>query len=425
MLLRFAVSNCRSIYEQQELSLVASKLKGPTDHLFDVPNLPDIKALPVAMIYGANASGKTSLVKAFSFMRSAILFSHSRRPPKGGVPRRPFALAPDATERPTAVEADFLANGIRYQYGFEANDKTFLQEWLYSYPDGKRRKLFERAGDKVEFGPSFRGHKKIFVDLMRENSLFLSTATQNSHPELSSIYRYFGRMNYVGPSLPSITSINNAFKIEEPDQRSINFLNQLGTGITGFRKSESEIPDFVRLITKEFAGIAKKHLPDQSGLSDEGDEQIEEKSVTIELSHKCTDGSVKYFNLDQESSGTRRLIVMMNRIFNSLDNGTPILIDELDASLHTHAALEIVKLFSNKNTNPHNSQLIATTHDTNLLGAPFLRRDQIWFVEKNEIGASIVFPLSDIRSRQEDDFERGYLEGRYGATPPTLSSNNS
>lgn len=414
MLLRFSAKNYLSIAGTDEISLVASSLKGPECSLVPIPGT-DLSALPSAIIYGANASGKTNFLKAFSFLRSAILQSHTHGNPEGGVPRIPFKLDPLAAAETTSLEAEFIIDGVRVQYGFECDDDSFTAEWMYSYPEGKRRKLFERSGNKVEFGSHFKGPKKILVDLMRANSLFISTATQNDHEELSKIVAFFRRTRFSMNVAVAKELINNTFKKDQVDPRTIEFLKSIGTGITGFRQKDIEVPESVRLMTKEFVSLARKHMGENAIVEEDQSDRL--RDVSIEFSHAGVSGEPCYFGLERESSGTRRLVLMMNTIFKALDQGNLVVIDELDASLHTFAAAQILELFENPKINRNGAQLIATTHDTNLLSLSRLRRDQIWFCEKDEAGASHLFPLSDIKSRPTDNFEQGYLEGRYGAIP--------
>lgn len=414
MLLRFAAQNYLSVADIQEVSLVASSLKGPECSLTPIPGT-DLSALPSAIIYGANASGKTNILKAFSFLRKAILQSHARGNPAGGVPRMPFKLDPDREGAVSSLEAEFIIEGVRMQYGFECNNDVFTAEWLYSYPEGKRRRMFERSKNKVEFGSHFKGPKKILVELMRPNSLFISTATQNDHEELSKIVAYFRRIRFNMNVAVAKELINNTFKKDQVDQRTVEFLKSMGTGITGFRQTDIEVPESVRELSKEFISIARKHMGENVILEDDQPDLL--RDVTLEFEHVGVGGHSCYFGLERESSGTRRLVLMMNTVFKALDEGNLVIIDELDASLHTFAAAQILELFANPLINRHGAQLIATTHDTNLLSLSRLRRDQIWFCEKDETGASHIFPLSDIKSRPTDNFEQGYLEGRYGAIP--------
>lgn len=414
MLLRASAKNYLSIADTEEISLVASNLKGPECRFIPIPGT-DLSALPSAIIYGANASGKTNMLKAIGFLRNAILRSHTRGNPEGGVPRIPFKLDPSRTEEPTAIEAEFVIDNVRFQFGFECDDDEFTAEWLYSYPEGKKRRLYERSGNHVEFGSHFKGPKKILVDLMRPNSLFISTATQNDHEELSRIAKYFRNFSFSMNVAVAKELINNTFKKDQVDPRTIKFLESIGTGITGFRQTDIEVPETIKTMTKEIMLIARKHMGDTAVADD--DHADRSHDVSIEFCHAGASGDGYYFGLERESSGTRRLALIMNKVFRALDEGTLVLIDELDASLHTFASAQVLELFNNPLINKNGAQLIATTHDTNLLTLSKLRRDQIWFCEKDKAGGSHIHPLSDIKSRPSDNFEQGYLEGRYGAIP--------
>lgn len=414
MLIRFSLRNCLSFKEEQEISLLLENVAGPEVHVSSIPQHTDAETLPVALIYGANASGKSNLLKAFRFFRSAALRSHTRADPEGGVPRVGFKLTESPEKLPTELEADFVAAGVRYTYGFKCDDNEFLEEWLYSFPQGKRRKLFERTGEHVEFGQSMTGQKKQLVSFMRSNSLFLSTATQNDHPELTNVVKWMRSCLYSDHFQVSEQTIQNAFKRGSLDQRVIRFMAIIGAGVTGYRETSVETPQEIRDLAQEFVDLARKRLgienvQDASGIGPE--------NVSFELSHTGDDGKEYFLDLARESSGTRRLLMMMREVFSALDSGSLLMIDELDASLHTKACEEVVKLFQNKETNPKGAQLIATIHDTNLLSSRSLRRDQIWFCEKARNGASCLYSLVEMKSRSNDNFEKGYLQGRYGAVP--------
>lgn len=412
MLLRFETGNFLSFAGVQELSLVASKLKGREDGLLPIPGAPEFQAVPATLIYGANASGKTNFVRAFTFMRSAILHSHSQGSPDGGVPRKPFALDEEMRMTPSQCEAEFVVDGTRFIFGFTCDDNSFLTEWLYAFPEGKRRKLYERDGKTVNFGQSMAGAKKALVEFMRSNSLFISTATQNDHEELSKIVTFFRNCTYSSNLEVSAANISNTFKKGQIDARAINFLRDTGTGIVGLEQHEQEVPDEVKNFNTEFRSVLRKYLGDEAA----PDPNTNEKDVEIQLIHQ---GSKKEYALplQQESSGTRRLLILVSKILRALDKGTLIIVDELDASLHTIVAEQIIELFTNKEYNPKGAQLIATTHDTNLLACGHLRRDQIWFCEKDGIGSSHIFSLADFKLRPTDKFGKGYLEGRFGAIP--------
>ncbi|WP_036578777.1 AAA family ATPase [Brucella anthropi] len=412
MLLSFSVSNYLSIDEEQTLSLVATKLDGPHEPISGGPQTENV--LPCAIIYGPNASGKSNLVAALLMLRAQVLSSHSRVSTSQGIPHRPFRLNDENLKKPTTMEASFIINGVRFDYGLTFNDEIYLEEWLYTYPEGRRRRLFERVGQKVTFGSEFRGSKKVLVEFMRPNSLFLSTATQNDHEELSSIRNFFE--DFYASNQISVASqlINATFKEGQIDTRSISFLEKIGTGVVGYKQTEVDVPETWKAMAKDFLTIAKKHMGDDA---DELNYEEDDKDYSIELAHRAKNQKNVYFGTENESSGTRRLLLILNGIFKILDEGTVAIIDELDASLHTHAVEALIQLFVDPEINKKGAQLIATTHDTNLLNPNLLRRDEIWFVEKSHDGASRYYSLSEVKTRKGDDFEASYLRGRYGAIP--------
>ena len=193
MLMRFGVSNYRSIRDYQELSLVASALKDPGSDLIGSSGTSE-KLLPVAMIYGANASGKSTVLNAINFMRGAVLRSNTRSP-SSKIPRFPFALSNDFKQQPTRVDCDFLFEDVRYHFGFIARDDFFEEEWLFAFPEGNRRKWYHRKhGERISFGKHFKGKNQAIASLTRPNSLFLSSAAQNAHEQATTIFRFFESM---------------------------------------------------------------------------------------------------------------------------------------------------------------------------------------------------------------------------------------
>ena len=412
MLLQFRVANHLSIKETQALSLVASSLKDVENGLIASAAVPGGRLLPAAIIYGANASGKSNFMDAVSFMRLAVLSSHSRGGPGTPIPRKPYALDPACAEKPSIFEMDFLVGGVRYQYGFEVLDREFRTEWLYSFPSNRRQILFERGlGNEFKFGRALKGRNRVIADLTRPNSLFISAAAQNDHEQLTKLVEFFQRLFCLTTIfVPTDAGLED----EEMDDRVIHFLDKIGTGVVAFRTSEEQMSERVKSMAQDFSAVIRRYLKGVEGMLEQ---KLDEKRRRLELGHPGRDGETVFFNLAQESAGTRRLLPLLLRAFRALDTGAPLLIDELDASLHTHACEAVLALFSSEGTNPNGAQLVATTHDTNLLRSPLLRRDQVWFTEKDAEGATQLYPLSDIRTRTGDNLEKGYLQGRYGGIP--------
>ena len=413
MLLRFGAANHLSICGRQELSFAASSLKDPQEGLLACKAMPKGAFVPAAVVYGANASGKTNLVDALATMQEMILWSHTRGEPGKGVQRQAFKLDPKYPKTPSQFDIDFTINDVRYHYGFEATDEAFTAEWLYAFPRSYRRKLFERNGDEIDFGRWLRGANSNIARLTRPNSLFLSAAAQNDHEQLSSVYQFFQSMKFTGKiSVPGREASSRHMR-EGIDDRVIDFLESINTGVVGYRKKETQIPEEAQTIGRELRTVLEK-LSGSSVEIKQGDEDI---FVTIELAHRGQGGEQAYFDLNLESAGTRRLLIVLGQVYHALDEGLPIVVDELDASLHTQACEEILKLFCTRKTNKNGAQLIATTHDTNLMKSSVLRRDQLWFAEKSSEGATEIYPLTDIQTRKGDNLELGYLQGRYGALP--------
>ena len=190
MLIRFGVENHLSIRDRQELSLVASTLKDREDGLISSPVVPKHRFLPAALIYGANASGKSNVVKALEFMRTQVLYSHNRGEPGVGVARQPFGLDDEFAKGWSKFDIEFVQEGTHYQYGFACSDKAFDEEWLYSIDGGRTTVLFYREDQSIKAGRSLKGSRKLsnlIKQLTRENSLFLS-ADKSRHDTIRSCW---------------------------------------------------------------------------------------------------------------------------------------------------------------------------------------------------------------------------------------------
>lgn len=409
MLLKFRFSNFRSFRTEQELSLMANKLLGPGNGVFSPPGLGE-QVLPVAAIYGANASGKTAVIKAFEFLVDAVKFSHTQRQPDQPVPTEPFAG--DDPALPSEFSLDFLLGGIRYQYGFVANSQAILREWLYVYPKSKRQLWFERAeGVPISFGAKMPGENKIIEGLTRKNSLFLSAAAQNNHEALAPVYRWFSQsisfvVGNLGLTSRAAHNENTAqFCQEETDKATITrLLTQADLGIEGLRVEDTAWPDISRKIL-EAVRTEKASMP-----------ELPETRKIVRILHRVGNRTVP-FEAEQESSGTRAYLALLGPMVNLLKNGGILCVNELDTSLHPLMAIQIMRLFTNPASNPRSAQLIFNTHDTNLLSSGDLRRDQIWFTEKDSAGSSHLYPFTDFKPRRQENLENGYLQGRYGAIP--------
>lgn len=411
MLLRFRVSNHLSFRDLQEVSFVASSLKERKGYLIDCAAAPNNSVVPAAVVYGANASGKSNLVDAMQTMRAMVLDSHTRGDPGGGVARQPFRLDRASLQAATQFDIDFVTEGTRYHYGFKASDEAFVSEWLDVYPKAHRRLAFARDGSEFAFRRWLKGQNSSIAKLTRPNSLFLSAAAQNGHEQLSKVFAYFHSIRTIRDVAVTGTELIVRLREGEPDRRVIALLGRLGTGVVDFRRSEARNSEqFLRLLREITpSGVSTDAL--FGGLGEDA------MGTVVELVHRGRDNEPIPLGLDRESAGTRRLLAVMGGVYRALDEGTPVVMDELDASLHTHAGEALLGLFCSAASNPKGAQLLATTHDTNLMRSSCLRRDQLWFTQKDARGATEIYPLTDFKTRWGDNFELGYLQGRYGAVP--------
>jgi AAA15 family ATPase/GTPase len=397
------------------LSLTATKLKGRTEGLIESEYAPEKAVLPVAVVYGPNASGKTNLLRAFRFLQSAVLRSHSATSDEPKVPRSTFALCKDSESKPSEFEVVFETKGVLYQFGFACLNDRFSREWLYAYPRGRRQVWYERSDQEFVFGANFKGQNKVISNLVRQDSLFLSTAFQNAHEQASVVRNYLKNIQYHATDGVSSMEIARHFSNKELDQRILTFLQSAQIGIDEIKVQKSEVPAEAQELSGKLNKLINEFLSshiDQPLKFDNKDELVE-----LKLRHVGEGGMRRWFDLDDESSGTQRLLILLSKTLDVLDQGMPLIVDELDASVHTKICELIIGLFAHKHTNPLGAQLITTTHDTNLLSSTEIRRDEVWFMEKSESGSSELFSLNDIRVRDEDNFEKAYLEGRFGAIP--------
>jgi hypothetical protein len=396
MLLRFGVSNYRSLRDYQELLLTASlslKKESPT-YLFSVAELAQ-PILPAIGIYGANASGKSNLLRALAFMHEMILNSHIKGPAKGGLLRYPFRLAPEIQKQPSRFDSDVLIEGKRYHYGFVVDDERVLEEWLYAYPSPVKHHQvwFHRHSEETPqfyFGKALKGKNKTIESLTRSNSLFLSAAAQNNHEQLTKVHNHFA--NHYLFLLQTEPQVDKQLA-------SYLFQSHLRTRMMEFLKGAD-------------TGIVKAVLGNVAPLAEGA--TIQEQ---LQIFHRGVGGAEIFLKLEDESHGTMRLLTLLGPIFAALDQGKMVILDELDASMHSLLAIKLLNLFNSPQFNPKGAQLLFTTHDTNLLGHQVLRRDQIWFTEKDKEGATYLYPLTDIRTRHTDNLAEGYLQGRFGGVP--------
>jgi len=418
VLIRFRVSNFRSIKDEQELSMVASSLAGTPESLVHL-QAEGLDLVRIAAIYGANAAGKSNVLNALRFMSAAVVRSHRGWEPGAPVPREPFLLDAACRKAASTFEADFLLDQVRYRYGFSLGSERILEEWLYSYPNRRKRLWFRRdakAEEPFEFGKSLRGNNRTIASLTRENSLFLSAAAENNHEMLLPIRSWFASRIVFSTQANVLTT---ARLLTDRKPLVLDLLKLADLGIADIEPKELPTDQVARIekliaVLKDSTGASEEELLEGLGLPNLGG--------SVELTHSSSEVPAGIsLPLEMESEGTRTWLSLTGPLLAVLETGSVLCVDELDRSLHPRLALEVVRIFEDPVRNPKNAQLIFNTHDTallgNLLGGAGLRRDEVWFVEKDTAGGTHLYPLTDFKPRRDENLERGYLQGRYGAIP--------
>jgi hypothetical protein len=414
MLIEFRVENHRSLRNEQVLTMETGR--AGTDSAARPRDVAGYSLLPVAALYGANASGKTNVLAALAFMRDSVVASHRSWAPDEGVPRDPFAWGSIRTE-PSCFETTLLVDDVRYQYGFVASDQAFLEEWLYAWPLGKRQVWFERDGAAFRFGDNLKGENKLIEEVTRPNALFLSAAAQHRHEQLTPIYSWFRAIEGIrlpGRVFARAWQVHTEIVVSRLLDQDIDPIQR-----PLFEEDASVEPmlgSFRNLLKTADIGIVDLKL--ERGEANESHRRSTRRRFLLRHSSEFPDA---WLPLDEESHGTQTLFRMAVPMLQVLQTGGILLVDELEASLHPAVAQQIVQRFNDPLINSHNAQLIFTTHDTNLLGTtlgePVLRRDQVWLTEKDGQGVTVLYPLTDFKPRRAENLERGYLQGRYGAIP--------
>lgn len=429
MLLSFRVANYRSFRDEVTFSTLATRLdKGVGRAVTVAADGSTVDVLPVVAIMGANASGKSNLLRAMNYMREAVLLS-AQRAPFEAIRRDSFRLDRSYHDRPMLFEVEFSLEGSRYQYGFEIGKNEFTGEWLLTYPHKRAQTLFDRDNGEYQFGKRLGGQHRVITEITRPNVLFLSAAAQAGHPLLSKIYEYFLH-NLVLLDVPERGRVARPLidRLQQRHRRAVQLLALADLGITDARVEKDEPDPLNRVaLRRAFENSVPPGLPegDRDVLLDQliSDFTPEEEEI-VKLVHRASRGGVS-LPFDEESLGTKSWLAFVAYALDALESGATLLVDELDASLHPLLITEALRLFQESKLNHRGGQLIFTTHDTTMLGNTAstrpLSRGQCWFTEKAEDGSSTLVPLSDFRPRKNEDLERGYLQGRYGGTPRVVS----
>lgn len=423
MLLNFAVTNYRSIKERQVFSLMA--VEGIPHEESLIHSKEGIPILPVALLFGANASGKSNILRALGTMRQMVLNSVRLNPDDTLDEYEPFLLDEESRNNSTELEAEFITGGKEkiehhYRYGLAFSESLITEEWLYRYEGGNETELFSRDRDKVQVNETEFPEGKGKEDALNSNRLFLSLVAQLNGTQSKEIILWFTTVGFFTASQTEqympITSILLKRK-ENPIEDGLShyadiaqtFLSNIDIGIM-----ELSIEEVSVALPKDVPEELKKDLS-----------KDEHTILKVESTHNRYNkqgeiiGNEIFRTKRNESEGTQKITDLLGVIFITLWAGSLLVIDELDAKLHPLLTRSIIQLFTNPKINPHGAQLVFTTHDTNQLHLDYVRRDEIWFTEKSCIEATELYSHIEFKDFDQftDNITEQYVNGRYGAIP--------
>lgn len=403
MLIEFSVTNFLSFKDKNTFTMLASSDKSLNDNYVSIGN-DDI--LKMTAIYGANASGKTNLFKVLATV-SNIIKNSNYVDPNYSLPIVPFKLDEQTAKQPSEFEIKFIVNETRYLYGFKADCKKIYEEYLTYYPNGRPVKIFSR--EKVSKYDFNRNDEKLLNDIKGKNSdnkFFIATATSWNYEKTKDAYNFITEKIGVVLSNDQLHdySYNQYYsdKDNNLEKFALNFLRKADINIKGYRVIEGKLKEDIFNSLPDFA---KTIFP------------VGTPMYKVNTKHIINN---KEFELDitEESLGTQVVFTFIPVLKDVIENKKVLIVDEFDKSLHPFIVKYIVEIFNDPTINTNGAQLIFNTHDTNLLNLDILRRDQIWFAEKNYKDESTsIYPLDDFSVRKTENIEKGYLLGRYGAIP--------
>ena len=384
MLLQFSVTNHRSIKETAVISMKAAADKTMKKNLISPDGKKEL--VPVMAIYGANAAGNSNVIHALLLMREMICGNYAK-PLKGAeLPYEPFAFV-DGETKPTAFEIIYYNDGIKYAYGFSFNKNRIIDEYLYHWPNGREALVFSREKDKYEFRESIQ-EQLTLAGRTSDNRLHLTTSNEWNCAQTEKSYLWFQK-NLRGVIATGVSNEATIAAIREGGDEKKRILKEMMLADLGICNVELTG-------TKEKPIISTVHrLTDSNG---------EQKQYTLLLG--------------QESVGTQRFFSRICFWMEAINSGAVLVVDEIEASMHPLLTRHLIEMIQDQTVNQNHAQLIFTTHDTGLLDLKLLRRDQIWFAEKDEKSMQTdIYALTEFSPRKDENIAKGYLQGRYGAIP--------
>jgi hypothetical protein len=406
MLIQFRFSNFKSFNREQCFSFVKGKVGSRKEKSELAKNIIGTKQscgdlLKSAAIYGANASGKSNFIEAIDFMRKQVVYS-LRNKPGASFNLDRFRLDSKSLKKPAFFEVSLVLDKIIYVYGFEINEKEVVSEQLFYYPKGQPKRVFEREKTGVKLGGDLP--KKSFnqiAEKLDKNTLFISLAAKWENEILSKVYQWFSEKLKI---VKRDVHYNYTAKLTLEDKDNKDSIIQL------LKNADIGIKDILVRERKE----DEIKFGEKSPLPEKVKEIIrEQEKFEVKFVHSGSPNDVE-FVFEQESTGTQAFFGFLGPLLDIIENVRCVFIDEIQRDIHPILVEKLLKYFNNKS---NKAQIATTTHNTNLLSGDIFRRDQIWFVQKENDGASFIYPLADYKPREGEALEKGYLMGRYGAVP--------
>lgn len=441
MIVSVSLSNFRSFFTEETFSLAASnRLSGShDDHVAPIPNT-DEKVLRVGVVYGANGAGKSNLFKAFRYIKSIALGRRERLRSTGRVP---FRLG-GSDEEPSSFDLQFIAGNKLFRFGFQADDVRITEEWLAEVVNGREKTLYERVttqdGQVAVSAPGLKGIGEKLNALTTvggpPNQSFLATVNLTLNKpdygeDLGCVLKWFNEdLQLIGPDAPF--GRLSQYLAENPECREFagSFLKSVSTGIDHLEITRKELTEdelrnllpeglvspMLKGVSEDGEGRSFLHLPDGNELLIERGREKHFYRLSVRAAHEGQGGTIVPFELRDESDGTRRLLNLMPALHRLNTDAKVYFIDEIDRSLHPNLVWKFIHFFL-KSSNETHAQVIVTTHESNLLDLELLRRDEIWFAEKDSISATRLYGLTDFNVRKDLEIRKHYLGGRFGAVP--------
>ena len=423
MFVQFSFKNYLSFKDEATLSMLAAKIKSKDKNLdkrsvFNA--FPDIDLLKTGVIYGANGSGKSNVFSALSFMKRMVINSSKESQADEDINVLPFKLNPRYEDEPSSFEMIFIINNKLYEYTFAAVRNKITSETLSVIEKNKDEViLFERSAKEINVHKQFKegiGLEK----RTRKNALFLSVCANFDGEISKSVIRWFRKIRviqgmsdigYLPFTVKLLDDENKRKKIKSIiDMFDLDIVNISKSQVEQTEKKESELLDAIFTTIKKDSRFKNVSLPQHNPLGVStthnrfNDDGVFVDTINFELG-------------ENESEGTKKLIALAGPLMDTFDNSYILFIDEFDARLHPLITKKIVRMFNSLDINKNNAQLVVATHDTNLLDKDELRRDQIWFAEKDSLGGSHLKQLVEYKVRNDASYRKGYFEGDFGAIP--------